>query len=267
MIATMSTGFDHIDLEECKKRNIKVSNVPFYGENTVAEHTMGLILALTKKIHKAIEKTKNDDFSPKGLMGTDLDGKILGIIGPGHIGQHVIKMARAFDMKVIAYSPHKEKGIEKKLEFKYVPLNYLLKHSDIVTIHAPYNKSTHHLINMDNIKLFKNGSYLINTARGQIVDTNAILYGLNKKILAGVALDVLEGECDIQEEKQIIHKEFQITCDLKTLIKNHILIKNKNVIVTPHTAFYTKEALERILDTTIKNIKSFINGKHINKLK
>jgi len=266
LITTMSTGYDHIDLEACKKRNIRVCNVPYYGENTVAEHTFGLILCLLKKLPQAIERTKQDNFSLKGLIGEDLKGKTLGVIGPGHIGQNVIKIAKGFDMKIIVYGRHKDKRLAKKLGFRYVDFNYLLKKSDIITIHVPLNKETYHMINMDNIKLIKKGSYLINTARGPVVDTNALIYGLENKILAGVALDVMEGECVIKEEKQLLHKDFINTCDWQTLIQNHLLLKDKNVIVTPHSAFYTKEALQRILDTTIKNINSFIKGRTINKV-
>jgi D-lactate dehydrogenase len=266
LTTTMSTGYDHIDLETCKKRNIRVCNVPYYGENTVAEHTFGLILSLSKKLPQAIERTKQDDFTLKGLMGFDLKGKTLGVIGPGHIGQHVIKIAKGFDMKVIAYGRHPDKKLAKKLGFKYVSFNYLLKNSDIITIHVPLTKGTYHMINMDNIKLIKKGAYIVNTARGPIIDTTALIYGLDHGILAGAALDVLEGECDIQEERQLLHKDFLKKCDWQTLIENHVLLKEKNVIVTPHSAFYTKEALQRILDTTVKNIKSFMKGRVMNKV-
>jgi len=262
-IVTMSTGYDHINVEECKKRNIKVYNVPFYGENTVAEHTFALILALSRKIIDSVNRTKQDNFSLEGLRGFDLKNKTLGIIGPGHIGQHVIRMANGFEMNVLAYSKHKDKSLEKKLKFKYVSLNDLLKKSDIISIHCPSSKETYHLLNINNIKLIKKGAYLINTARGAIVDTKALLYGLNNKILAGAGLDVLEAEEDIKEEKQLLHKKFTEE-EIKMLIEDHLLLRNKNVIITPHNAFNSEEAIHRILDTTIENINNFMKKKKKN---
>ena len=267
LISTMSTGFDHIDLAECAKRRIRVCNVPTYGENTVAEHTVGLILNLSRKIYDSIHRTKNDNFSLKGLMGFDLRGKTLGVIGPGTIGQHVIRMAKAFEMKVIAYTPHTDRKLAKRLGFKYVSLNTLLKNSDVVTIHAPLNKGTYHLINRKNIKLFKKGALLINTSRGGIVDTRALLYGLDEGILAGAGLDVLEDECFIKEERQLLKNKFAKTCDWQNVVREHLLIKKKNVIMTPHSAFYSKEALMRILDTTVDNIQAFKKKKRRNVVK
>ncbi len=142
----------------------------------------------------------------------------------------------------------------------------LLSKSDIITLHAPYNKATHHLINSENINLVKKGAYLVNTARGGLIQTDALLEALSNGTLAGVGLDVLEEECFIKEEAQLLSKEFPKTCDLKTVLQNHILLQQKNVIITPHNAFNSEEALIRILDMTILNIQSFIKNKPINKL-
>ena len=267
LISTRSTGFDHIDLKECKKRKIIVSNVPQYGENTVAEHTFALILNLTRKIHKAWERTRRLDFSQTGLRGVDLRGKTLGVIGSGSIGQHVIRMANGFEMKVIAFDVFKNKKLAKKLNFKYVGFDYLLKNSDIITLHCPYNKHTHHLINKKNINIIKKGALLINTARGALVETDALVNALDKGILGGAGLDVLEEECYIKEDHQVMSKNFPKKCDMKTIIENHILAKKDNVIVTPHNAFNSIEALQRILDTTLENIKGCLKGKVVNKIK
>src|SRR3989339_1061456 len=151
LIATMSTGYEHIDLEECRKRNIAVCNVPNYGENTVAEHTFALILALSRKICQSYERTKKGDFSLDGLRGFDLKGKTLGVVGAGSIGQNVIRIAGGFEMNVVAFDVRKDAALAKKLGFKYANLNNLLKISDIITLHAPYNKFTHHMINKSNI--------------------------------------------------------------------------------------------------------------------
>ncbi|MBL7053732.1 hydroxyacid dehydrogenase [Patescibacteria group bacterium] len=267
LITTMSTGFDHIDLVECKKRGIKVCNVPVYGENTVAEHTFALILALSRKLPESIERTQEYDFTLDDLCGFDLKGKVLGIVGMGSIGKHVARIGKGFEMKVVVADPNKNVKLAKQLGVKYVGFNYLLAHSDIISLHAPYNKHTHHLINKDNIKLIKKGSYLINTARGGLIETQALMTALNKKILAGAGLDVLEQEYFIKEEKQLLAKPFQEKRDLRTILQGHLLIQDDKVLVTPHNAFNSQEALERILDTTVDNINGFIKGKFINKVK
>lgn len=266
-ITTMSTGFDHIDLKTCQEKNIEISNVPFYGENTVAEHTFALILALSRKLSESFERSKKYDFTLDSLRGFDLKDKILGIVGLGHIGQHVARIARGFEMEVIVHDPKQDSESVKNLGIKYVKLDYLLSHSDIISLHAPYNKNTHHLINKNNVQLIKKGSYLINTARGGLVETQALITAINKDILAGVGLDVLEEEYFIKEEKQLLSKEFQKKCDLKTVLQNHLLIQDKRVVVTPHNAFNSEEALKRILDTTVENIENYLKDKPINLVK
>lgn len=264
LIATLSTGFDHIDLKECRKRKITVCNVPHYGENTVAEHTFALILNLTRRIHKAYERTTKGDFSLDGLRGIDLQGKTIGVVGTGSIGQHVIRIAKGFDMKVMAFDKFKNLKLAKRLGFKYANFGNLLKKSDIVTLHVPYSKSTHHLINKAAISNMKKGALIINTARGGIIETEALLDGLQSGKIGGAGLDVLEGECFIKEEKQMLSRHFLKECDLRTVLQNHILLKQDNVIITPHSAFNSWEALHRILDTTILNINSFMKKKPVN---
>ena len=266
LIATRSTGFDHIDLNECRKRKITVCNVPAYGENTVAEHTFALILNLTRKIHKAWERTRRLDFSQEGLRGIDLRGKTLGVIGVGNIGKHVVRIAKGFEMDVIAFDVFKINGLEKKLGFKYVNFEYLLGNSDIISLHCPYNKKTHHLINKNNIKKIKKGALLINTARGALIETNALVNALDSGILSGAGLDVLEDECLIKEDAQVMSRHFPDKCDMKVILQDHILAKKDNVIITPHNAFNSVEALQRILDTTIGNIRGFLKKKAINKV-
>ncbi len=258
LITTRSTGFDHIDLKQAAKKGIVVCNVPYYGENTVAEHTFALILALSRNLHKAYIRTLRENYTIQGLKGFDLKGKILGVIGAGHIGLHVIRIAKAFGMNVLAYDVTKNKFLAEVLDFKYVSLKELLKKSDIISLHAPYNKHTHHLINRQTIKLIKKGAILINTSRGGLVDTEALIEALDKKILAGAGLDVIEGEELIKEEKQLLYDGEKLEV-LSALIKDHILLSKDNVVFTPHIAFYSQEALERILETTVQNIKNFIN--------
>jgi D-lactate dehydrogenase len=258
MIATRSTGFDHIDVKECKKRKITVCNVPYYGENTVAEHTFALILALSRNIHKSYVRTLKDEFSIEGLTGFDLKGKTIGIIGGGHIGMHVARIAKGFEMNVLVYDMHQDKKISKELDFRYVSLDNLLKNSDIITLHIPHNKETHHLIDKQKIKKMKNTAILINTARGGIVDTAALFYALENKQLGGAGLDVIEGEDLIKEEKQMLHEKANAE-KWRTIIRDHKIFRMENVVFTTHNAFNSKEALIRILDTTIENINRFLD--------
>lgn len=267
LVTTMSTGFDHIDIKECKKRKIAVCNVPTYGENTVAEHTFGLILTITRKIGEATYRTRAGDFTLKGLRGYDLKGKTIGVVGCGHIGEHVVRIAKGFEMNVLVYDVKRKPKLAKRMGFRYASFENLLKNSDIITLHAPYIKATHHMINSKTIKLIKKGAVLINTARGGLADTGALIKALDKGIISAAGLDVLEGECFIKEEKQLLNKKFAKTCDLKTVLRNHIMLKKKNVYITPHNAFNSKEALYRILDTTIDNIQAFLRKKPVNTVK
>ncbi|PIQ84242.1 MAG: hydroxyacid dehydrogenase [Candidatus Omnitrophica bacterium CG11_big_fil_rev_8_21_14_0_20_63_9] len=262
-IATRSTGFDHIDLAACRTRQIMVSNVPSYGENTVAEHTFALILALSRNIHKAYVKTIKGDFSLTGLQGFDLKGKTLGVVGAGHIGLHVIKMAKGFGMDVLVYDVQKSPFLSEVLDFRYVPLDTLLSSSDIVSLHVPYLPSTHHLMNRERFKRMKRGALFINTARGGLVDTGALVWALDEGIVSGAGLDVLEGEELVKEERQLLSTDFPKE-KLATALRNHILLHRENVVITPHIAFDSKEALQRILETTVANIVGFLGGSPVN---
>ncbi len=262
-IATRSTGYDHVDLEECKRRGIRVAFVPGYGNNTVAEFAFGLLLNLTRKIYGSIDRIKETgEFSYQGFRGVDLKGKTMGIIGTGRIGKEAIKIAKGFGMNVIAFDPRPNENAAAELGFSYRTLEGLLAESDCISIHAPYNETTHHLINVGNVMKIKKGAYLVNTARGGIVETGGIL--------AGVGLDVLEEEGEIKDEMKFLREEEKGTASslasgktpdqMKTIIENHVLMRMPNVLVTPHNAFNTQEALERILSTTNENIELFLEG-------
>ncbi len=264
-ITTMSTGFDHIDLEECKKRNIIVSNVPSYGENTVAEHAFALLLNISRKIYDSVEKTRRGSFDLKGLRGFDLKGKTLGVLGTGKIGKHSVMIAKGFQMNIVAYDPSPDKEFAKQYGFQYLKtVQDVLSVSDVVTLHAPYIPSTHHIINVKNIKKLKKGAIIINTARGGLIETEAILYGLKKGLISGFGTDVLEEEGFVKEDKEMLYKSFNKPADLKTVLEDHILLEQDNVFITPHNAFNTKEALQRILQTTIDNINGFVKKKPVN---
>lgn len=261
LIATRSTGFDHIDLAETEKRGITVCTVPSYGVHTVAEFAFALILALSRRICDAYDRVRESgSFSQEGLRGFDLRDKTIGVIGTGHIGVHAIRMANGFAMNVLAFDPFQKEGLDKELGFTYVPFKELLNKSDIVTIHVPYNPHTHHLINKDNIHEFKKGAYLINTARGAVVETEALVAGLVDKTLAGAGLDVLEEEGDMQDEERLFSLPHPQEEEMKTILANHYLIDHPRVIVTGHIAFDSQEAVERILDTSLENIDAFGKG-------
>jgi D-lactate dehydrogenase len=259
-ITTRSTGFDHIDAVACKAQGIAVLNVPYYGENTVAEHAFALILALSRNVHKSYARGLKEDFSIEGLRGFDLKDKTLGVIGTGHIGLHVIRIAKGFGMHVVAFDMYHNIFLSEILHFRYATLEQVLAESDIVTIHTPYNEHTHHLINKDNIKHMKRGSLLINTARGGIVENEALIGALDDHTLAGAGLDVIEGEEYIKEEKQCLHEDCG-PAHLARIKQNHNLLNRDNVVFTPHIGFYSEEALQRILDTTLANIAHFAEGK------
>ncbi|MFH1276697.1 MAG: NAD(P)-dependent oxidoreductase [Candidatus Woesearchaeota archaeon] len=263
-IATMSTGYDHIDLEICSQKNIKVSNVPFYGENTVAEHTFALILGLSRKLVNNVDFIREKKYYFGGFRGFDLRGKTIGVVGGGSIGQHVVRIAKGFEMNVLVFDLKQDKKLAKKIGFKYVSLDNLLKNSDIVSLHVPYNKHTHHLIDKKSFSIMKEGAYLINTSRGGIVETDALLQALRSKKLAGAGLDVLEDEGLMGRKK--LRRDIK-EADFKLITENKKLLKMGNVLITPHCAFNTQEAITRILDTTIDNINSFKKGKVKNEVK
>lgn len=266
MIATRSTGFDHIDMEFCRQKNITVCNVPTYGENTVAEHTFALILDLSRKIHESIEKTKKGDFSLTGLQGFDLKGRTLGVVGLGHIGQHVVRIAKGFEMEVLGFDVNQDKKLAKKLDFTYVSLEELLKNSDIITLHVPYSQHTRHMVNSGNISLVKKEAYIINTARGGLIETGALVKALRNGMLAGAGLDVLEEENAVKEDVSLLSRLFSKKHNLDIVSQDHALMKMDNVIITPHNAFNSREAMERILETTVLNVRGFLKKKAINRV-
>lgn len=259
LIATMSTGFDHIDLKTAEKKKITVCSVPFYGENTVAEHTFALILSLSRNVHRAYMRSVQGIHKIDGLMGFDLKGKTLGLIGGGHIGLHVARMAKAFGMNVLVFDLNKDHFKEEILGFKYADMDTVVKSSDVISLHVPYNEHTHHMVNKQMFSKMKKGVILVNTARGGVIDTAALLWALEKRIVRGAGLDVLENEQDITEERVLLNDKTHIERQ-HNLIRNHMLLNNENVVYTPHIAFFSREALVRILDTTAKNIDKYLEG-------
>lgn len=260
MISTRSTGFDHVDADDCRERGIVVSNVPVYGANTVAEHVFALLLALTHHVVEAVDRTRRGDFSLRGLRGMDLHGKTLGVVGTGDIGLHVIRIARGFLMDVVAYDVAPKPELAEDLGFRYASLEEVLETSDVLSLHVPLNEQTRHLIGPEEFARMKEGAILINTARGDVVDVDALVRALHDGKVAAAGLDVLPMEPVIREEAELLRSIFHERHDLETLLMDHILLRLRNVIITPHSAFNTREAVERILDTTVENILAFLEG-------
>jgi len=257
LIVTRSAGYDHIDVEYAASKGIIVANVPGYGDNTVAEYTFALILALARKLKPMIKRVEQGIFSREGLMGIDLMGKTIGIIGTGRIGSHVARIAHGFGMKILAYDRSKKPHLVEKYGVEYVGLEDLLRNSDIVTVHLPYTKSTRYLINRFNIKLMKLDSMLVNTSRGAVVELEAIVEALKEgRLSGGIALDTVEAEEVLEEE--ILKKENLSVSKLEKAMNAFYILHEDNVIISPHNAYNTKDALRRILDITVENIYSCV---------
>lgn len=260
LIATRSTGFDHIDLNYCKSRGIEVVNVPKYGEATVAEFTFGVLLALARHIIQARTDMKNNFVRMNEYIGFDLYGHTLGIIGTGAIGRHVAKLARGFGMDVLAYDIYPNEEFQRIYNIHYVGLDELFAKSDIITLHAPATKENYHLLNDEAFKKMKDGVIIANTARGSLVDPEALYRALVSGKVKGAALDVLENEDFIIHDDMIL-KSQDIPMDyaMNTII-NARLLQMKNVIITPHIGFNSIDAVHRILHTTLENINHFCAG-------
>lgn len=259
-IATRSTGYDHIDAEYCRGRGIAVSNVPSYGDRTVAEHVFALLLAISHHMVEAVDRTRRGDFSLQGLRGFDLEGKTLGVVGTGSIGEHVVRIAGGFGMDVIAQDVDPDPELARELGLTYVSLDGLLEAADVVTLHLPLNDATHHLLSDAEFERMQEGVVLINTARGRIVDTQALLRALATGKVRAAGLDVLPLEPVIREEAELLRSFFQREHDMEALLAGHVLLRMRNVIITPHSAFNTEEAVRRILDTTIENLLAWGRG-------
>lgn len=260
LVTTRSTGFDHINLEATKDANITVCNVPFYGENTVAEHTMALLLALSRRVPASIKRVKEGSFNYEGLRGWDLKNKTMGIIGGGHIGTHVARMAVGFQMEVLVYDLHPDEDLAREIGFSYAELRDLLAQSDVISLHLPLNTNTQHFLSSSEFAQMKEGVYLLNTARGGLIDTDALVEALESGKVAGAGLDVLEEEEALDDELELLADASTQKDRLLTVLQDHSLIEMPNVLITPHNAFNSQEAVLRILDTTVENIKAFEAG-------
>ncbi|MEA3188139.1 MAG: D-lactate dehydrogenase [Chthoniobacter sp.] len=281
LVATRSTGLDHIDMTECARRGITVSNVPDYGENTVAEHTFALILALSRRLRGALEAARKGNATFESIRAFDLKRKTLGVVGVGRVGRSVIRIARGFEMRVIAYDLH-EHPEESGVDFEFVPFEELLRESHVITLHVPLTAATHHLLGRDAFSKCRRGVIIVNTARGAVIDTAAMNEAMDSGIVGGAGLDVLEDERVLRQEHSAIIGD-QILSNLQTrspheahrrnpervqelekLMENSRLLARPNVVFTPHAAFNSVEAVEWINRVTVENITLFMNGASVN---
>lgn len=285
-IGTRSSGYDHIDLDACRKYSVTACSVPSYGENTVAEHTFALILALTRRLREVARAERKGRFSFEELRGFDLHGKTLGVIGAGRIGLHVIRLGRAFGMEAVAFDCQPNDVIASLLGFSYLPLAEVLARSHVLSLHVPLTPATIHLLDREAFAKCREGVIVINTARGGVIDTAALLEALDSGRVAGAGLDVLEDERVFRNTAssviadQIVEslrsepvspeerhqRDPQRLEELRTLGRNEALLARSDVVFTPHVAFNSVEAVERIDQVTIENIRAFVAGTPINRL-
>ena len=260
LIATRSTGFDHIDIDYAMEHNITVVNVPTYGENTVAEHAFALLLAITKKIVPTVQATYAGNFVANQHIGVDLQSKTLGIIGLGHIGAHAARIGVGFGMEVLGYDLEPSADLAQSIGFSYVELSELLARSDVISLHVPSTAANYHMINQHTIEQMKPGAIIINTSRAELIENRALLGALASGRLSGVGLDTLEGEHHLMTGSMLSAIENNATAPelYEHIAESQLLMKHPNVIITPHVAFNTTEAIERINTTTANNIHAFI---------
>lgn len=259
MIATLCTGFDNIDTQKAKEEGIPVCNAPTYGNNTVAEYTLGLMLAWMRKIPQAINEVNKGNFDTGNLRGSELQDKTIGIIGTGHIGEKILEKLAGFNVDTLGYDIYKKDYLEDKFNFSYCSKKKLLQNSDIITLHTPLLDETKHMIDQTAFDSMKSDALLVNTARGGLVDSKALLQALQEEKIAGAALDVIEQEALLEEPQQICEGKCSPD-ELEISLVSKLIIDHENTIVTPHNAFNSKEAVRRRLITSAENITKFIAG-------
>lgn len=246
-ILLRSAGFNHVDVKAAEDK-IAVLRVPSYSPEAVAEFAMALLLTVNRHTHKAYNRTRDFNMSLNGLMGRDLNHKIAGVIGTGKIGQAMIHILNGFQMHVLAYDPYPNKS----LDVEYVPLEELMRKADIISLHCPLTSDTRHIVNKESIALMKEGVCLINTSRGGLIDTDALIEGLLQKKLGGVGLDVYE------EEEGIFYED----CSGEIITDDNLarLMTFPNVLITSHMGFFTEEAMQAIAIETLENAYALENG-------
>ncbi|MGL4368411.1 MAG: 2-hydroxyacid dehydrogenase, partial [Spirochaetota bacterium] len=242
-------GYNNVDLKAAYGK-MHVARVPAYSPYAVAEHAVALIMTLNRKTHKAYFRTRDNNFTINGFNGFDMNGKTAGVAGTGKIGKVLIKILKGFGMDVLAYDSFEDADAARELGFTYVPLDELYRRSDIISLHCPLTKETRYMINEDTIAAMKAGVMIINTGRGQLIDTKALIKGLKSRKIGSAGLDVYE------EEGDYFFEDFSVKGLDDDLLAR--LLTFPNVLVTSHQAFFTNEALAKIADTTLGNVKLFL---------
>ena len=260
LIALRSVGYNNIDIDFCKKNSIQVVNSPNYGNITIAEFALALLLDVCRHVTKSNTEFKNGKVCPNNLIGTELSGKNIGIVGLGAIGFAFAKIAHGLNMNILAYDKIEREDLKQSLTLKYVDFDTLLKNSDFISIHAPLTKENYHMFDEHSFQKMKKSAIIINTGRGELIDSQALYNAILNKEIAGAGLDVLEKEETITDFDSIIELNRLDKFTLEQTIINSQLFKLDNVIITPHIAYNTKEAIQRILTTTMNNIEEFITN-------
>lgn len=257
LVALRCAGFNNVDLEN--KGNLRIVRVPQYSPHSVAEHAVALLLNINRKIYKSYQRVKKYNFSLDGLLGFDVYGKTVGVIGTGKIGKVFIEIMKGFGAKVIAYDLYKDEKAATEIGFEYVDLDTLYKQADIISIHCPLTKETENMINKDSISKMKEGVIIINTSRGKLINTDDLISELTTGKIGGVGLDVYDNEGDYFLK--------DLSGSYKRDMNLSLLISMPNVIITSHQAFFTQEALNKIASDTFVNITDiFTNGKCDNEI-
>ncbi len=275
MITTRSMGCDHIDLEACAQRKILITHVSGYGENTVAEHTFALMLALSRRLRESTEAAFAGKFTHEKFRGMDLRGSTLGVIGAGRIGLHVIRIGAAFGMKVLAYDAAPNPLHTELLEFKYTSFEHLIRESHVLTLHIPLNKETHHILDRETLARCRPGVLIINTARGRLIDSEALIEALDSGQVGGAGLDVVEEErvfyggataligAQIADRVRGMGSEDRIALpvgrmkEISRYLSSNALLRRPQVVFTPHNAYNSTESREFISKTTSENILNY----------
>lgn len=259
LIALRCAGFNNVDLKKIGE-GLKVVRVPEYSPYAVAEHAVALLLSIDRKVYKAYQRTKKYNFTLNGLLGFDIHGKTIGVIGTGKIGKVFCNIMKGFGTKILAYDLYHDNKAAEEIGFEYVELDELLKQSDIISLHCPLTDQTYKIINKDTMEKMKDGVVLINTSRGKLIDTASLITKMEKGKIGGLGLDVYEDE-----------EEFFLNDMSNSYIRDKdlsILLSMPNVVITSHQAFFTSEALNKIADVTFENIKEFFeNGNYPNEVK
>ena len=253
LIALRCAGFNNVDVKNLGDDLVAV-RVPAYSPYAVAEHAVALLLSLNRKVYKAYQRTRKYNFTLNGLLGFDIHGKTVGVVGGGKIGKAFINIMNGFGTRILVYDKFQDKEAEKEMNFKYVDLDTLYKESDIISLHCPLTDENYKMINEESLNKMKNGVVLINTSRGKLIDTKSLIKKLKEEKIGGLGLDVYEDE-----------EEFFLNDMSNSYIRDEelsILLTMPNVVVTSHQAFFTEEALNKIALDTCENIKEFFETGH-----